>query len=189
MVTEEIDRSISINEINEAISTLSIGKSLGPTNSYYKKFLSRLGVPICSYFNSINASNPLPTEALLAYITVIPKSGKDPQHCANYRPISLVNSDTKLLAKILALRLQDYIVKLAHSDQTGFMNGREARDNTIQALHILHWMQHGPDKALRVTLSMDAVKAFNRVNWVFMIEVLRGMGLGDRHYMGPRERE
>lgn len=80
-------------------------------------------------------------------------------------------------------------MKLAHSDQTGFMNGREARDNTIQALHILHWMQHGPDKALRVTLSMDAVKAFNRVNWVFMIEVLRGMGLGDRHYMGPRERE
>lgn len=85
MVIEEIDRPISINEINEAISNLSIGKSPGPdgfTNLYYKKYISRLGVPICSYFNSNNASNPLPQEALLAYTTILHKPGKDPQHCA-----------------------------------------------------------------------------------------------------------
>lgn len=52
------------------------------------------------------------------------------------------------------------------------MKGREARD--------IFWMQHGPDKAPRMVLSMDAEKAFDRVKWDFMTEVLRGVGLGDR---------
>lgn len=73
------------------------------------------------------------------------------------------------------------------------MKGREARDNTIRALHVLHCMQHGPDKAPRIVLSMDAEKALDRVNWGFMIEVLRGVGLGEcimgwvmALYTGPR---
>ena len=94
------------------------------TYLYYKTFSENLGAPICDYFNLINILNPLPPEALLAHITVLPKPGKDPQHCANYRPISLLNSDTKLLSKILALRLQDHLVKLVHPDQTSFMKGR-----------------------------------------------------------------
>lgn len=163
------------------LAALPLGKSPGPdglTNLYYKKFLSVLVVPLCNYFDSINTTNPLPLKALLAYITVLPKGRKDPQHCANYRPISSLNSDTKLLAEILALRLQEHIGELVHPDQTGFMKGREARDNTIRALHVLHWMQHGPDRAPRIILSMDAKKAFDRVSWGFMIEALRGVGLG-----------
>lgn len=132
----------------------------------------------------------------MAYITIIPKEGKDPQYCANYRPISLLNSDIKkLLAKILAMRLQEHIGDLVHPDQTGFVKGREARDNTIRALHLLHWIQYGPEKAPRIVLQMDAEKAFDRVNWGFMKEVLKGVGLGDRMmgwimalYADPRAR-
>lgn len=56
------------------------------------------------------------------------------------------------------------------------MKGREARDNTIQALHVLHWAQNGPDQTPRVVLSMDAEK----VNWAFMTGMLREMVLGER---------
>lgn len=89
-------------------------------------------------------------------MTVLPKVGKDSQCCASYRPISLLNSDTKLLAKILALRLQDHIVKLIHPDQTGYMKGREAGDNTIRALHVLHWMHNEQNQTPSVVISMDA---------------------------------
>lgn len=174
VVIEEIECPITTEELGRVIATLPIGKSLGPdglTNVYYKKFISRLASPLCGYFNSINASNPLPPEALLAYITVLPKPGKDLQYSANYRPISLLISNTKLLAKILAIRLQDHIVKLVQIKRVLW---RAVKLETICALHILHWMQHGPDKTPRVALSMDAEKAFDRVNWVFMIEVLRG---------------
>lgn len=131
---EEMERAISMEELGGAIAALPMGKSPGPdgfTSMYYKKFSSILLAPLCRYLNSNSALNPLPPEALLAYVTVLPKTGKDPQHCASYRPISLLNSDTKLLAKIFALRLQDHIVKLIHPDQISFMKGREARDNTI----------------------------------------------------------
>lgn len=77
----------------------------------------------------------------------------------------------------------------------GFMMGRETKDNTILALHVLHWMQNGPSKTLNVVLSMDAKKAFDRVNWTFMMEVLRAISLGERMmgwvstlYAGPRAR-
>lgn len=126
-IIDEIERPIRVEELSRAIATLPLGKSPGPdglTNLYYKKFLPVLVKPLCNYFNSINASNPVLPEALLAYLTVLPKGGKDPQICANYRPISLLNSDTKLLAKILALRLQEYIGDLVRLDQTGFMKGR-----------------------------------------------------------------
>lgn len=99
--------------------------------------------------------------------------------CSNYRPISLLNLDTKLLAKILAPRLQEHIGDLVHPDQTGFIKGRETRENTTRALHILHWMRFSPDRAPRITLSIDAEKAFDRVNWGFM-KVLGKKGLGGK---------
>lgn len=89
--------------------------------------------------------------------------------------------------------MQDKVIQLVHSDQTGFMVGRETKDNTIRALHALHWIQKGPNKIPRAVLSIDAEKAFDRVNWVFMTEVLKGIGLGEQMmgwksalYAGPR---
>lgn len=59
-----------------------------------------------------------------AVIVVIPKPGKDPELCTSYRPISLLNDDAKILAKILAQRLNEVILTLVHEDQTKFMLGK-----------------------------------------------------------------
>lgn len=56
-------------------------------------------------------------------VVLVPKPGKDPEECAPYRPISLINADAKLLAKILALSLATVIEDLIQ-DQTGFMLGK-----------------------------------------------------------------
>lgn len=68
------------------------------------------------------------------------------------------------------------VTALIHPDQTGFMVGREARDNTIRALHILRWAQRAPEQGPCVVVSMGAEKAFDRVNWVYMLTILHEMG-------------
>lgn len=66
---------------------------------------------------------------------------------------------------------------LIHLDQVGFVPTREARDNTTKVLNLIH--RANISKAPCTFLSTDAEKAFDRVNWEFMIAVLKHIGLGN----------
>ena len=66
------------------------------------------------------------------------KKGKDPVECTSYRPISLMNSDVKLFAKVLALRMEPFMNKLVHPDQTGSIKSRISADNVRRLLHVIH---------------------------------------------------
>ena len=57
-------------------------------------------------------------------ITLLPKKDKDPHSTKNYRPISLLNTDYKIMAKVMANRLKPSLQEIIHNDQTGFMKGR-----------------------------------------------------------------
>lgn len=74
-------------------------------------------------------SGSLPPTLRQASINVLPKKDKDPDLCASYRPISLINVDAKILAKALAVYLENILPSIISDEQTGFIKGRQLFHN------------------------------------------------------------
>jgi hypothetical protein len=69
-----------------------------------------------------------------ASITVIPKHNKDTIRKENYKPVSLVNINAKILNKILANRIQQHIQKIIHHDQVSFISGIQRWFNICKSI-------------------------------------------------------
>ena len=115
----------------------------------------------------------LPETLEQALIIVLPKPGNDPSLCESYRPISLLSSEYKILTKIIATRLEKVIPSLVNVDQTGFIQNRSLSDNVRRLLNIIHCAKSMENPV--IAISLDAEKAFDRVEWHFLFAVLKKM--------------
>lgn len=128
-------------------------------------------------FNDSFSKNKLPDSLYEAHICVIPKKGKDTLDPANYRPISLINLDHKILTKSLSIRLNKYITEIIHIDQTGFIPGRPSFGNVRRLLNLLY--SDCIDNKEAAILTLDAHKAFDSIEWNYLFYVLKLFGFGE----------
>lgn len=127
-----MESPLTKDEIAQAIRALRPGKALGPNGlpiELYKLCPDKLAPQICNLFEKSRETGILPRDQRLATIVTIHKEGKPRTKCASYRPISLLNVEPKILAKVIGNRLIKIITTLIHPDQSGFMPQRNTALN------------------------------------------------------------
>lgn len=191
-----LNSPITLTELTDALEEALHHKSPGSDSlpsEVYSHYGEVLLPPLLQALSEAVETGCLPDSMQKAIIVVLPKPSKDRLLPDSYRPISLMNADNKLLARVLATRLSQVIGKLVHCDQSGFIPTHSMADN-IRCLYItLHVPVDNPGG--RAILSLDAAKAFYGVEWPYLQEILARFRLGSHFiawvkvlYSSPRAR-
>jgi hypothetical protein len=166
----DVNNSISSTEIETVINSIPTKKAqdqMGLVQSYHT-FKEDLILILFELFHKIETESTLLSLFYEATITVI---HNDPTKKMNFRPIFLMNIGAKILNKILANRIKEQSKMISHHDQVGFIPGMQGWLNIWKSINIFHYIIKLKDKS-HMIISLDAEKAFDKIQYPFMIKDL-----------------
>ena len=135
-------------EIETVIRNLPTNKSRGPdgfTGELYQKFREELTPILLKVFQKIAQEGKSPNSFCEASNTLMP------QNKENYKPVSLMNIDTKILNEILASRIQQHIKKIIHCVQVGFIPGMQGFFSICKSVSVIYHVYKLKDENHMIT--------------------------------------
>jgi hypothetical protein len=174
-----LDKEITEKECKEALDCLPSGKTPGTdglTVEFFKVFWKCLSKYYMRSLKSSIKEGKLSIEQRRAIISLIPKGGKDSRLIKNWRPISVLNVDYKIYAKVIALRLKTVMPDLIHEDQCGYVQDRLIGENLRFVDDLLKCAKLGIVEGF--LMLVDFEKAFDSLNWNFLYYTLDNFNFG-----------
>ena len=175
---EYCDTFPSLAECEEAVKNMKSNKSPaldGLTSEFYKTFWGDLKYLFYNSLKKIYENKEMSFSQRLAVMTLIHKKG-DTKLLKNYRPISLTNTDYKIIAFVFARRLQKIIDKLISKNQSAYIKGRFIGENATLILDIFDYCKENNYDG--ILLFLDFEKAFDSVEWNFLVKSLIKFSFG-----------
>jgi len=165
---EMLNQPISELEIEDALKRAPKGKSPGIdslSNEMLLKFWPELKDTFMAALNESFLSGLLTTSQRKSLVTLIPKGNPDSDKLSNYRGISLLCCDYKLISSALTHRMKKVIGKLIDEEQTGFIKGRQISENICMIRDIL---DHTEKEQIEGYLAVaDLEKAFDKTSFEY----------------------
>ncbi|XP_071688814.1 uncharacterized protein [Rutidosis leptorrhynchoides] len=177
---QSLEAPFSESEILDAINDCGSDKAPGPDGfnlRFFKKFWGTIKDDVISAIQWFWDKGELSRGCNSSFVTLIPKKC-EPLTLSDYRPISLIGSFYKILAKILSNRLKKVIPRLIGSEQSAFLKERYILDGVLVANESLCFMKSNKKKG--IIFKADFEKVFDSLNWDFLMEVMGCMRFGSK---------
>ncbi|XP_020261656.1 uncharacterized protein LOC109837719 [Asparagus officinalis] len=172
---KDLSKPVSIEEIKEAIFSMSDNKAPGPDGysaSFFKTAWPVIGEDILKSVRDFFRNGKLLGSINSTAITLVPKV-QCPKTPADFRPIACCNCLYKFISKVLANRIKSVIGYLVDEAQSAFIKGRQIFRN-ISLAHELVKNYKRKHISPRVMLNIDIKKAFDTISWSFLTDMLKG---------------
>ena len=144
---------------------------------FYKVFWIDIKTILVKSYKYAYESGGLSISQRRGIISLIPKKEKDPLMLKNWRPLSLLNVDYKMLAKTIASRIKSSLNHIVHENQTGYIKNRYIGQNIATINDIIHYTETENIPALLI--AVDFEKAFDCLDWTFLQSCLIRFGFPD----------
>ncbi|RVX13534.1 Transposon TX1 uncharacterized 149 kDa protein [Vitis vinifera] len=180
---ESLETPFAENEIHSALMEMNGDKAPGPdgfTVAFWQDAWDFAKEEIMEMFKEFHEHSSFVKSLNNTFLVLIPKKS-GAENLGDFRPISLVGGLYKLLAKVLANRLKKVIGKVVSIAQNAFVKGRQILDASLIANEVIDSWQKRKEKGL--ICKLDIEKAYDSINWKFLMKVLQKMGFGPK-WMG-----
>ena len=176
---ENQEIQLEIQDLEKAIKGMNNNKTPGEDGipvDFYKVFWRDLKLPFYNMMLHTFQEKQLHETARKGILNLIPKPGKDSRIIRNLRPITLLNTDYKIIEKAIANKMIPALDHIIHTDQRGFMKDRRISVNIRKMLDIMHQTEQEDLEA--VVMSLDFVKCFDKCSFSILHGSLEFFGFG-----------
>ena len=176
------NQGLSAAELTSSLQLLARGKRPGSDGlpyEFYMAFWEVLAAPLLSVFEEAFAghqSHTLPASMRTGLIVLLYKGAGNRDEVANYRPITLLNADYKIIAKALACRFGGQLGAVIDPTQTAFLPSRWIGDNVLCHMEEIDFLQASQDPGC--ILLLDFAKAYDRLDRHWLLQCMQALGFG-----------